>query len=172
MFYHDLRAWTVWGEGLLVLSESSPLVLRAFTWTGDGRKDIAEFYIINKGRGGQVGETNKYLLFWKVSSQTYIVSVLYKRPHLACHLPFYLRTPRGIVQLTGIHHIFTWKTVDGRNICFPLSFFQKSWWSWSLHKGRSKGKERWQQRNKDKSLATSTGMALSWWLSKDQFNRT
>ena len=59
--------------------------------------------------------------------KTYIVSVLYERPHLACHRPFYLQTPRGIVQLTGILHIFTWNTVDDWNICFPFSSCNRHW---------------------------------------------
>ena len=47
--------------------------------------------------------------------------------------PFYLRTPREIVQLTGIYHIFTWNTVDGWNICFPFSSCNRHWRSEKNH---------------------------------------
>ena len=88
MSCHDLRAWTVWGDGLLVLSESSPLVLRAFTRTGDGRKDIAEFYIISKGRGGQVDQKTYICCFGKSPLKRMLCLFWTKGPTWRATAPF------------------------------------------------------------------------------------
>ena len=59
MIWELYETWRIWEDGCLVFSEFSLLVLRTFTWKGDGRKDIADFYIISRHKGGQVDKKNK-----------------------------------------------------------------------------------------------------------------